>query len=341
MASTNPEPSFRRLAGMALLLALLVVSLGAYVRLSDAGLGCPDWPGCYGRMVVPESTTLYPERPLVAHKAWKEMAHRYAAGALGLLILGLFVSSWRHAPLRWARPLATVLLGLVIFQALLGMWTVTLKLHPLVVMGHLLGGLGVTALLFALLLGPVPVRPQAAGSGRVLARMALLAIVAQITLGGWTSANYAAPSCPDFPRCQGRWWPEMAFAEALSPPPPITGDYEGGTLTAASRTAIHFTHRLGALVVLATVALLLWRLRLSGGAPFRWGMLLGALAAAQFALGVANIWLHFPLGVAVAHNAGAALLLLCAVGLNLRLGVPRRSPAGGLLSEAHDVVGNH
>ncbi len=323
--SASPN-AFRRMAGAALLLALLVVMLGAYVRLSDAGLGCPDWPGCYGKAVVPGATTLYPERPLVAHKAWKEMIHRYAAGTLGLLILGLFLMTRQKPALAWARPYTSGLLLLVIFQSLLGMWTVTLKLHPLVVMGHLLGGLSVTALLLVAWLGPRERRLPTGPGVVVWGRLALIVVVLQITLGGWTSANYATTSCPDFPTCQGSWWPPMNFADAVWPSaPPSAGDYEGGTLAGDSRTAIHFTHRLGAVLTLLVVGGLAYQLLRMRGAARIGGVWLGGMLVLQFGLGVANIWLHFPLGVAVAHNGGAALLLLSLVAANLHLKPMRES----------------
>lgn len=321
----------RGLTTTALLLALAVVLLGAYVRLSDAGLGCPDWPGCYGQALVPAQTALYPERPLEPAKAWKEMAHRYAAGTLGLLILALFVLGRRGPPAH--RRVGALLLALVTAQALLGMWTVTLKLHPLVVLGHLLGGLAIVALLAWLWLARRPESPSAPPALVRLAWLGLGVVVLQIALGGWTSANYAAPYCPDFPTCQGRWWPEMDFAAALAPPPPAASGYEGGTLHSAARTAVHVAHRIGAvltLLVLGALAVALWR---SGGARRRLGVLAAGAVLAQFALGVANVHAHFPLALAVAHNGGAVLLLLVLVVAVRRLPVARWVGAGrsGLL----------
>ncbi len=317
--ATLPK-TFRRTAGAALLLTLCVSMLGAYVRLSDAGLGCPDWPGCYGKALVPNTTSLYPERPLVLHKARKEMVHRYAAGTLGLLLLGLFVMA-RKPVLAYARGHTRALLLLVIFQSLLGMWTVTLQLHPLIVMGHLVGGFAVAALLLMVWLEPRTDRLQVGRGTIAAARIALAVVVMQIMLGGWTSANYAAASCPDFPTCQGEWWPQMNLAEALWPaPPPPAGDYEGGTLAGESRTTIHFMHRLGAVLTLLLVGGLAWRMVRMAGMARAWGVWLGTVAVLQFAVGVANIWLMFPVGMAVAHNGGAALLLLSLVTANLQLG---------------------
>ncbi|RMG58204.1 MAG: heme A synthase [Gammaproteobacteria bacterium] len=324
----------KRLLLMALLLGLVVVPLGAYVRLSDAGLGCPDWPGCYGHMVLPagekaqQAASAYPDRPLEPHKAWKEMIHRYVAGTLGLLVLAIAVVAWRA---RRQRPvearLGLLLLGVIVFQALLGMWTVTLKLKPLIVMGHLLGGLTTISLILALLLlhrgqplfGQMAWQPR----DRNLARMALiglLLLVAQIALGGWTSANYAALACPDFPQCQSQWWPAMDFREAFVLWRGIGINYEFGILDSPARTAIHMSHRMGAVVVALYLAWLAMRLLWAGSiGARRLGLGLLLLLLLQLSLGISNVVFHLPLPVAVAHNAGAALLLLMLVTINLML----------------------
>jgi cytochrome c oxidase assembly protein subunit 15 len=302
---TITAPARRNLYGSLLiaatLLAFCVIGLGAYVRLSDAGLGCPDWPGCYGHLVgVPDThaeharaAAAFPGKPVEAHKAWKEMIHRYAAGTLGLLILGIAIAAWRRGDQR--RPwLETSVVGLVIFQALLGMWTVTLLLKPVIVTAHLLGGMATWALLVLCLvrdkLGAGRTAPQDP-LVRAAGVLALLAVVGQIALGGWTSSNYAALACPDFPTCRGAWLP-------------IDGP-----------TAIHMTHRLGALLVFVVVsayaALLLKRRN-----PL--GALLATLLILQIGLGIANVLLSLPLPVAVAHNLGAALLLAALVVANLR-----------------------
>ncbi|QKT03287.1 COX15/CtaA family protein [Ectothiorhodospiraceae bacterium 2226] len=328
------NPTFLRLAQFAVVLTLIVVVLGAYVRLSDAGLGCPDWPGCYGYMMVtqaianePVATEAFPERPLEADKAWKEMVHRYAAGLLGLTVATMAWLAWRRRrdpgqPL----GLPLFLVGLIVFQALLGMWTVTLLLKPAIVMLHLLGGFATLALLWLLVLTQwrLPAVPVA-GALRAMAAGALLVLVGQIALGGWTSANYAALACPDFPTCQTEWWPEMDFREAFVPWRGIGVDYEGGILENDARVAIHMTHRLGALLttfVLALLAFLVLRadsraLRVAG-----WAML--GLLALQVSLGLANVLLSLPLSIAVAHNGVAALLLLSLVTLNFLM---RRRPA--------------
>jgi heme a synthase len=322
---------------IAVVLTLTVIVLGAYVRLSDAGLGCPDWPGCYGRLLAPtqaaaveQASAAFPERPIEVHKAWKEMVHRYAAGLLGLVVLGLAALAWRSRR-RPAQPVAVpmALLGLIVFQSLLGMWTVTLQLKPIVVMAHLLGGFVTLLLLWHLVLatrrpdGRVPDQGfglRAAGSGaqpiaprRLLpwAGLATLVLVTQIALGGWTSANYAALACPDLPQCHGQWWPEMDFREGFVLWRGTGTDFEFGVLEMPARTAIHVSHRIGAmttLLVLGGLALfVLWR----GDRPLRRlaGVTL-ALLLIQAGLGVSNILLQLPLPIAVAHNAVAALLLL-------------------------------
>ena len=215
------ETLFARLALIATVLAFCVVVLGAFVRLSDAGLGCPDWPGCYGHLGVPKTeqavqmaNELYPERPVEAHKAWKEMVHRYFAGILGLLVFTLAFIAWRNrrSPRQTLR-LPLFLSVLIIFQALLGMWTVTIKLKPVIVMLHLMGGMATLSLLWWITLRQLklfsPLRVGIQGSRlKKLALIGLLVVVGQIMLGGWTSANYAALHCTDFPTCQGKWWPQ-------------------------------------------------------------------------------------------------------------------------------------
>ncbi len=325
---------FRRLTGAALALTFVVVLLGAYVRLSDAGLGCPDWPGCYGRWIVPAqphhlaaANAAYPQRPVEPAKAWKEMIHRYAAGLLGLLVLALAILAWRNRrdP---AQPvgLPLALLVLIGFQSLLGMWTVTWQLKPVIVVAHLLGGLTTLGLLAWLLLDQrrCQTQPVSAAGRRLLRRYAglgLALLAAQIVLGGWTSANYAALACPDFPTCQTQWWPPMDFREAFTPWRGLGVSYEGGVLANDARVTLHFMHRLGALVV--TLALGGLSIRLLVAVPNRAARSLGGAIALllmiQISLGVANVVLHLPLAVAVAHTGGAALLLLALVMLNHHL----------------------
>lgn len=318
---------FSRLSQIAFALAFLVVVLGAWVRLSDAGLGCPDWPGCYGHLDVPRSAgevaaanAAFPQRPLEAHKAWKEMIHRYAAGALGVLVFILAALAWRQRRQPGQPVLAPLALAfLIVFQALLGMWTVTLQLKPVVVTTHLLGGLATLGLLWWLILVTRPLAAAGSVAGpRGLAVAALTVLTAQVALGGWTSANYAALACTDFPTCHGQWWPRADFAEGFVLWRGLGISYEFGVLDSAARTAIHVAHRLGALVVLLVVGAL--GLRLALDSHFRGlGATLLLLLLLQVVLGIANVLLVLPLPVAVAHNGGAALLVVTLVTVNQRL----------------------
>lgn len=332
--------AFHRLAWAAVALTFAVVVLGAYVRLSDAGLGCPDWPGCYGRLDVPdephqiaEANESFPHRPVEPAKAWKEMVHRYFAGALGLLALALAVLAWRKRSTP-GQPVALPLglLALIAFQALLGMWTVTWQLKPVVVMAHLLGGLTTLGLLVWLVLrqGRYGVR-GAMPEDRSLRRYALLGlglVVAQIALGGWTSANYAALACPDFPTCQSHWWPPTDFGEAFTLWRGLGVSYEGGVLGNEARMTIHWAHRLGAVAVALYLGWLSGRLLRSGSsrALRLTGGIVAALLLAQVGLGIANVLMRLPLPVAVAHNGVAALLLLALVALNHLLRRPETDP---------------
>ncbi len=319
---------FRKIALISVLLALCVVVLGAYVRLSHAGLGCPDWPGCYGHLVgVPESgdeidqaNQAYPERAVETDKAWKEVIHRYFAGVLGILILLLAIMAIknRNDP-QQPMVLPIVLVGLVIFQALLGMWTVTLLLKPVIVMLHLLGGLLIVALLWWLVLKSSKHTSSISKNSYMVALvLGLVLLIGQIVLGGWTSTNYAALACPDFPTCQGEWWPETDFKEAFVFWRGLGQNYEFGVLDNPARTAIHLSHRLFAIVVGFYWLFLLLRIILGKRNSNNLRQIAGvsmALLFAQIALGISNIVLHLPISVAVMHNGGAALLLLSVVTL--------------------------
>ena len=305
-------------------LAFLVIVVGAYTRLSDAGLGCPDWPGCYGNLIVPDKSDrlneTYPERPLELGKAWTEMAHRYAASSLGLLILIIAIMSWTKSSLSKMRVFTSGLLLLVIFQGMLGMWTVTLLLKPIIVMSHLLGGLTILSLLYWSTLR------QQSHNG-VFVSVAnkkqlpfviggLVVLVSQISLGGWTSSNYAALVCPDFPTCQGVWWPKMDFSEGFILWRGLGIDYEGGVLHGTARTAIHMAHRIGAVIAFVTLLFIaIQALRSSYNKLKYTGLAVLVLLLVQVSLGIANIKLNLPLSVAVAHNGVAALLLLSLVTL--------------------------
>ena len=325
------ERSVRRLALWMAGLAFAVVVLGAWVRLTGAGLGCPDWPGCYGRMVVgPEGTSL--AASIGGGKAWREMVHRYAAGMLGIGILVLTVTAVRNRRQMaegGSVALAIVLLGLVVFQAALGAWTVTLRLQPAVVVAHLLGGMAVLGLLWRIHLGAPPSSdaPPPPAWLRPAMAVGVMILAVQIGLGGWTSANYAALACPDFPTCHGDWWPAGNYAAGFRLWQESRSGFEGGVLAGDARIAIHFMHRIGALVTVVYLGVLC-------GAGLRWGgpnrrRLMAATRSAlvllgiQAVLGVSNVWLQLPLGVAVAHNAGAALLLLALITMHHRSG--RRS----------------
>jgi cytochrome c oxidase assembly protein subunit 15 len=314
-----------RLVLFTLLLAFCVILMGAYVRLSDAGLGCPDWPGCYGRMVAPSHQDAVGEgfagRPLQSDKAWKEMIHRYLAGALGLAILALAIIAWRNRQHGQPLLLPALLLLLVMLQAALGMWTVTLLVKPAVVTAHLLGGFATLALLWLLLLqlrgAPAAVAAGLARHDRALMILALVTVIVQITLGGWTSSNYAALSCSEFPTCYaGQWWPPTDFREAFVIWRGVGINYEYGVLESDARTAIHLAHRLGALAALIITGLL--GLRLAGrysGALRSAGFLLLAVLLLQVVLGIANVVGRLSLPVAVAHNGTAAILLLTLITL--------------------------
>jgi cytochrome c oxidase assembly protein subunit 15 len=286
----------------AVLLAFIVVVMGAYVRLSDAGLGCPDWPFCYGKPVPAEIA----DHDALA-KAWKEMGHRYLAGALVLLIVGLAAAAWR---LRRSVPLATAIVLVVIAQATLGAWTVTMLLKPAIVTAHLVGGMMTLALLAWLALTQWPHIPAPEMRAlRAVAAVALAAVSIQIVLGGWVSANYAALACPDLPRCPGR----MDFANAFHVVRELGQTADGQLLSLGALRAIHWAHRLFANVALVMVllaAVRAWRLER------RLALLLAVLVVLQFSLGVANVAFSLPLPLAAAHNAGAALLLLSLVVLN-------------------------
>ena len=372
-----------RFAWLAVALTLCVVVFGAFVRLSDAGLSCPDWPTCYGRAAWPQAASEVSDhvasavRPFETHKAWREQLHRHLAASLGMLVLLLAVLAARKrrygiaqvaiasllvaaaiplymrgehvaasvlailgevillfAALRWSNTdlsrVAALTLAVIIFQALLGMWTVTWLLKPVVVMGHLLGGLSTFALLtwmaWRAIDRPIIVVEAIALKRWVMAGLLLLGV--QIALGGWVSANYAALSCgagswsaANFPKCVGQWWPPHDFREGFVLWRGVGVDYEGGVLDGAARIAIQMAHRLFAVVV--ALYLLVFGLRLLRTPGMRgWSMALIVLVLMQVSLGILNVKLALPLHVAVAHNAGAVLLLFVLVSLLARLRRP-------------------
>lgn len=295
-------------------LAALVVVLGAYTRLVDAGLGCPDWPGCYGHFGVPSTVdeiaraqTAYPGVPVDREKAWTEMVHRYAAATLGIAIVVVFALTLKQR-LQWRLP--ATLVALVVAQGAFGAWTVTLKLWPPVVTTHLMGGFATLALLWLLTMSMRHGNWRLNPSLRGLAASALAVLLVQIALGGWLTSNYAALACPDFPTCHGEWVPTMDFAAGFDITQNVGPNYLGGIMSNDARVAIHIAHRVGAVAVVLTVGWLAVRL---GNRPVGWT--LAGLLAAQFGLGVANVAFVLPLPVAVLHNAGAAALLLAVVGI--------------------------
>lgn len=316
---------FKKLALLATFLTLAVVVLGAYTRLSDAGLGCPDWPGCYGQISVPTTASdistaeqAYPERPLEPAKAWIEMVHRYLAAILGLMVMALALMALLNRKEK-KQPVAlpVLLVPLIVFQALLGMWTVTLLLKPVIVVAHLLGGMATLALLWWLAM--TPARERTAAGDPLLAKaslLALLVVIAQIALGGWTSSNYAALACPDFPTCRGAWWPEADFESGFDLHHPLDmdllSDYAGGVLEHPARVAIHLSHRVGALVVVFVNLILGFGLlaRSESNAVAQSGIVVMAITLFQVLIGIAIVSLGLPLLLATAHNAMAALLLL-------------------------------
>jgi len=320
---------FKRVTLMAMLLAWCVVVLGAYVRLTDAGLGCPDWPGCYGSMTVPESDAAikqaqaaYPDKPIDVGRAWREMLHRYLAGTLGLLVLGMFILSWRLRKVtNTSTGLVTTLLILVGLQAALGMLTVTMLLKPVIVTTHLLGGMSTLGLLTW-----ITHRHWGYASGTIigypktpfLLRIGFILLVGQILLGGWTSTNYAALACVDFPTCHGVWWPEMDIVQGFNVFRELGLTSDGQPISLAAITAIQWIHRLGALVIFM---FMLWVVKFLTQYPQtkRLALVLLVLLCLQIALGIGNLVLHLPIVLAVSHNAVAALMLMVLVIINSKV----------------------
>ncbi|MGB5323959.1 MAG: COX15/CtaA family protein [Pseudomonadales bacterium] len=331
------KPGFY-LATAATIFAMCVVMLGAFTRLVDAGLGCPDWPVCYGHILWPSdaeevaiANAKFPDTPVEHDKTWPEQVHRLLASSLGLFCIALLVVALRqrfaHRNRDYPFGLPLALLVIVIVQGLFGMWTVTLKLWPQVVTAHLLGGFTTFSLLALLSLRLANSRwqldaptLQSVQALKPLALCALVVVALQIALGGWTTSNYAALACPDFPRCQTSWWPHMDFAQGFDFAQHIGPNYLGGVMDSAARTAIHFSHRIGALVVTAVLLWLVTRLwHIDAAGPGRFAKLLLVLLALQVSLGISNVVFALPLYVAVAHNAVGALLAAALLGLYYRL----------------------
>lgn len=386
MAFLNPPAlsrHFHRIAWLAVALATCVIVFGAFVRLSHAGLSCPDWPTCYGRAAWPQAAHEVSDhvataiRPFETQKAWREQVHRHAAAVLGLLVLLMAVLAARKrrhgiaqillasalvalaiplymrgahvaasvlvivaecmllfAALRWSNVdlarTSALTLAVIIFQATLGLWTVTWLLKPAVVMAHLVGGLTTFSLLVWLAWRATnwPIRLVEAGNLRrwLIGGLAVLGV--QIALGGWVSANYAALSCgagswsaANFPKCVGQWWPPTNFSEGFVLWRGIGVDYEGGVLDGASRIAIQMAHRIFAVVVATYLVVLAIRLMRTPGLRY-WAVWLLVLLAGQITVGILNVKLALPLSLAVMHNAGAVALLFILVSLLARLRLP-------------------
>lgn len=323
---------FFRIGLAACFLAFLVIVLGAYVRLSDAGLGCPDWPGCYGQLIAPNQPNditramlAYPELEIDTAKAWKEMYHRYFASTLGLLILLLAFFAWKHRQEQTQQVLLPAfLVVLVIFQGMLGMWTVTELLKPTIVTLHLLMGLATISLLCWLTLKHARSGYQRLAPVHIpyfmvsWARLALLVLIAQIFLGGWTSTNYVALHCPDFPTCQGQWWPATDFSNAFVFFKASGVNYAGGSLSTEAGTAVHLMHRIGALIsifVIGGLAIVVF-LKSTSAVIKKSCLLVLAMLGLQVTLGILNVLMQLPIFIAVAHNAVATILLLSLLLLN-------------------------
>lgn len=324
---------FRKLALITMLLTLCLVVLGAYVRLSDAGLGCPDWPGCYGALSVPQSESAiqhayqaYPDKPVDAPRAWKEMLHRYLAGFVGLCILTLAVVGWiQRKHLKVSPWLPSTLVLVVGLQALLGMLTVTLLLKPAIVTAHLIGGMTTLAILVWVSYRHWGVMENQNISKKLvwLIRGGLLIIFMQLFLGGWTSTNYAALACTDFPTCHGVWLPAMDHATGFHLFRALGEDVNGKPLSLQALTAIQWTHRIGALVVALYMSILIFCLFKKENFKLI-SIALALVLGAQIIIGVGNLVLYLPLLLAVAHNLGAALLLIIIVVLNAKITQSKR-----------------
>ncbi|MAH61357.1 MAG: cytochrome B [Legionellales bacterium] len=316
----------KTILGIFLIWGVITVLLGAYTRISDAGLGCPDWPGCFGQWIAPTTdlqlseakmgyVTLDDNTPL---KAWLEMIHRYAASFFGsfLICLGIYIIfNKQYLHKRWT---GFMLIALVVFQALLGMWTVTWKLHPLVVMGHLMGGLSLSAILCWLYL-------DASTHGQKLfvynpspsskwVGFGVFVIIVQLVLGGWTSATYSGPVCPTFPYCEGSYWPQMNFLEGFFPLVTIGQNYQGGVFSHSARVAIQMVHRYWAFVVTIYLIALSWFMMKRSVHNMIWIIAVMSALFLQILVGVLNVWWYLPISLAVLHNGLALLILLLMVG---------------------------
>ncbi len=320
---------FKKITLFATIMAFCLIVLGAYVRLSDAGLGCPDWPGCFGTLTVPESQLAiekaqhaFPDQAIENGKAWKEMVHRYVAGLLGLLILSIGYLAYRNKKLLKVSILVPYsLLGIVFFQAMLGMLTVTLLLKPIIVSTHLIGGMATLAILTYLSYEHFNKNSKLALKKSIIfymARFVLILIFMQIFLGGWTSTNYAGLACTDFPTCHGQWIPDMDFKNAFNIFRNLGQTSEGAPISLNALQAIQWIHRIGAITVVIYFGYLSYVLMQYKQLRFE-AILLLTILAAQFIIGIANLTLHLPMVLAVSHNLTAALLVVIITIINTKI----------------------
>jgi cytochrome c oxidase assembly protein subunit 15 len=330
---------YRKLAWVTLFLTFDLIMFGAFTRLTDSGLGCPDWPGCYGHAnplqahaQISAAEAAMPQGPVTVLKAWIEMIHRYLAMGVGVLIIALMAVAWRNwgrarkagaaVPVTSSPWLPSFLLAFVCLQGAFGAWTVTMKLQPVIVTIHLLLGMGLLALLawLAARQSPHDAVDQAGRRLRLPTALALVVLFCQIALGGWVSTNYAALACSDLPTCHGVWLPEMDFDNGFTLWRHLGMTAEGDFLPFPALTAIHWTHRVFALVVAAAVGWVALRSMRVAGLRKTGAWLLAALAL-QIVIGVSTVYLNWPLALAVAHNGCAALLVLLLTMLNYKAGL--------------------
>jgi cytochrome c oxidase assembly protein subunit 15 len=330
---------YRKLVWVTVVLTFELIMFGAFTRLTDSGLGCPDWPGCYGHANpvqahehISAAEAAMPTGPVTAMKAWIEMIHRYLAMSIGVLIIVLVAIAW----VNWIRSqrrnagyapwYPMLLLGFICLQGAFGAWTVTMKLQPIIVTTHLLLGMGLLALLtwLAMRQSEQTVVGKQAIALRLPALAAAIALVVQLALGGWVSTNYAALACTEFPLCNGALVPQMDLGNGFTLWRELGRTAAGEFLPFPALVAVHWVHRSFAFVVIALVTWVGWRARTIPGLEKSGRWLLIAVAA-QFLTGVSTIFLNFPLLLAVAHNGGAALLVLLLTMVNYKARSPIRS----------------
>ncbi len=324
--SSRGSARVSRLAWTLVFITFDLVVFGGFTRLTDSGLGCPDWPGCFAKANplsaladIEAATRAAPDGPVTLIKAWIEMIHRFLAMGVGLLVVTMAVLAWRERKLR-SPDVSLASVFLVVVQGLFGALTVTEKLRPVIVTCHLLLGIALLGLLTFSALKRDPPEPRAVSSRglSILAAFALVLLFGQIALGGWVSTNYAVLACPDFPFCRGQWWPDMDFSAGFTLWRELGRKADGSILNYAALTAIHYAHRLGAALVFTVLAALAIVLHARPQLR-RLATALALLILAQAASGIATVVLGWPLLAAVLHNAGAAALTVCLVMVNYRL----------------------